>query len=163
MKRKMVAAWKTKTPIYDLVKALTWNSSQEMTDAIWARFAWIQIVLVDYQTAGSPAEQFWDYIDLKLSERREEALEVPLANRPAFESHIFEEALKLHLQTCKPQARRKSSKRLPDWQVSVSRAVEEMEAYTQEDLAGEENDGEGDDEQESPIGGDDIDPSLALP
>ncbi|KAJ6626755.1 hypothetical protein B0H10DRAFT_1941751 [Mycena sp. CBHHK59/15] len=95
MKRKMVAAWKTKTPIYDLVKALTWNSSQEMTDAIWARFAWIQITLVDCQITGSPADQFWDYIDLKLSERREEALEVPLANRPAFESQDVSDSRRL--------------------------------------------------------------------
>jgi hypothetical protein len=37
----MLTGWKAKLPIYDLVKSLTWNSSQEMTDRIWGRFAWV--------------------------------------------------------------------------------------------------------------------------
>ncbi|KAJ7674197.1 hypothetical protein B0H17DRAFT_1208220 [Mycena rosella] len=155
LKRKMNAGWKSKTPIYDLVKALTWNRSQEMTDRIWARFTWLQIYLVDYTDEKSPANLFWDQVDIKLAEHRDAAAELPLDRRPAYESFIFEEALKLHLRLCKPQAKKKSSKNLPSWQVEISRAVEEMEGYTQEDLVDEENEPSG-----QPEGGSALDAVL---
>ncbi|KAJ6614496.1 hypothetical protein B0H10DRAFT_2435952 [Mycena sp. CBHHK59/15] len=139
IKRKMTAGWKTKTPIYDLVKSLTWNSSQEMTDRIWGRFAWIQLALVDYTESAAPVDLFWDDIDTKLAEHREKTAEIPLEGRAAYESFKFEEALKLHLSLCKPRAKKKSSQRLTSWQIEVSKAVEEMDGYTQEDLAEEEN------------------------
>ncbi|KAJ7307885.1 hypothetical protein DFH08DRAFT_823968 [Mycena albidolilacea] len=59
IKHKMTASWKTKMPIYDLIKTLTWNSSQEMMDRIWGHFTWIQLALADYNTAKAPAEGFW--------------------------------------------------------------------------------------------------------
>lgn len=49
----------------------------------------------------------------------------------------FEQALKLHLDLCKPKTKKKSSQRLTSWQVEISKAVEEMDGYTQEDLAEE--------------------------
>jgi hypothetical protein len=101
----MTAGWKTKMPIYDLVKTLAWNSSQEMTDRIWGRFAWIvrilltsllysdesinvlqQLALADYNAAKAPAEGFWDIIDVKLAEHREKTAEIPLEQRAAYES-----------------------------------------------------------------------------
>ncbi|KAJ6548354.1 hypothetical protein B0H19DRAFT_1265188 [Mycena capillaripes] len=116
IKRKMTTGWKAKTPIYDLVKIITWNSSQEMTDRIWGRFAWA-LALVDYTESAAPADLFWDDINTKLAEHREKTAEIPLEGRAAYESlydlllslniHCtevlgrtskFEEALKLHLR-----------------------------------------------------------------
>ncbi|KAJ6632328.1 hypothetical protein B0H10DRAFT_1976977 [Mycena sp. CBHHK59/15] len=133
MKRKMSFAWSSKMTIYDLVKSMAWKSSQEMTDAIWARFAWVQMQLIDYKENG---------------ERRAKALTIEAALRPAFSSYIFEEALKRHLQLCRPSKKRKSSQQLPKWQQDISRAVAEMEAYTVEQLAEEEE--EPQDEHDEP-------------
>ncbi|KAJ6590795.1 hypothetical protein B0H10DRAFT_1961004 [Mycena sp. CBHHK59/15] len=147
LKRRMNAAWKKKTCIYELVKILAWKSTQEMTDEIWARFAWLQMKLVDYQsdrsTTGSKRDEYWDYIDKELADRRDLALE-PLADRSALTSFVFEEALKSHLRHCLATSKnkRKSSTRLPKWQITISRAVTEMDAYSQEELAGEEEDTE---------------------
>jgi hypothetical protein len=38
---------------------------------------------------------------------------------------------------CKPKTKKKSSQRLTSWEVEISKAVEEMDGYTQEDLAEE--------------------------
>ncbi|KAJ7504019.1 hypothetical protein B0H11DRAFT_2222118 [Mycena galericulata] len=103
----------------------------------------VQMKLVDYkeleaQKTANGQEGFWDDIDKQLADRRETALTIPVANRAAFSSFIFEEALKLHLSLCPPRTKRKSSTRLPKWQENISRAIEEMESYTQEELAEEE-------------------------
>lgn len=127
--------------------------------------------LVDYQsdrsTTGSKRDEYWDYIDKELADHRDLALEQPLADRPAFTSlyvpflrtlfgfpiltvltrgctSVFEEALKSHLRHCPATSKnkRKSSTRLPEWQIAISRAVTEMDAYSQEELAGEEEDAE---------------------
>jgi hypothetical protein len=45
---------------------------------------------------------------------------------------------------CRPKSKKKSSHQLPKWQVDISRAVEEMESYTQEELAEEEVEVDGD-------------------
>ncbi|KAJ7476790.1 hypothetical protein FB451DRAFT_1366381 [Mycena latifolia] len=143
----MLAAWNAKACIYDLVKSLAWKSSQEMTDAIWARFAWVQMKLIDYKTGKRKDDEFWDYIDKELSDRRAKTLTLPLQNRAAFSSYIFEEALKNHLQRCKPKKKKKSRTQLPNWQQEISRTVEEMEGYTLEELAEEEElTGEGEEE-----------------
>jgi hypothetical protein len=116
------------------------------------------LALVDYTELGAPVDLFWDDIDTKLAEHREKTAEIPLDRRAAYESlyvfllsltiHCtevlgraskFEEALKLHLRLCQPKAKKKSSQRLTSWQIEVSKAVEEMDGYTQEDLAEEEN------------------------
>ncbi|KAJ7069019.1 hypothetical protein B0H15DRAFT_807272 [Mycena belliarum] len=147
MKRKLIAAWKAKSSIYELVKSLAWKSSQEMTDAIWARFAWVQMKLVDYKAQGGKDEGFWDSIDQELADRRAKALTIPLPDRPAFTSYIFEESLKQHLRLCQRKKKRmKSSTQLPQWQQDISRAVAEMETYTLEQLAEEEVPEEGDGE-----------------
>ncbi|KAJ7622708.1 hypothetical protein B0H17DRAFT_1151596 [Mycena rosella] len=120
----MLSAWNTKMSIYELVKSLAWKSSQEMTDTIWARFAWAQMKLIDYKNNGGKDEGFWDHIDELLAERR---------------ANVFEEALKVHLVHCKPKNKwLKSSTKLPRWQEDISRAVAEMDAYTLEQLAEEE-------------------------
>ncbi|KAJ6584299.1 hypothetical protein B0H10DRAFT_2442834 [Mycena sp. CBHHK59/15] len=137
MKRKMSVAWTGRITIYDLVKSLAWKSSQEMTDAIWARFA-----------ERRKDDGYWDYIDEELAERRTEALTLAPADRPAFSSHIFEEALKAHLLHCRPSKKRKSSQQLPKWQQDISRAIAEMEAYTLEQLAEEEQEQEQDGPEE---------------
>ncbi|KAJ7112255.1 hypothetical protein C8R44DRAFT_741946 [Mycena epipterygia] len=147
----MTTAWASRTTIYDLVKLLAWKSSQEMTDAIWARFAWV-MKLVDYKTEGGKDDGYWDYIDKLLAERRTKALTIQVENRAAFSSFVFEEALKLHMTHCKAKTRR-SSTHLPKWQQDISRAVAEMESYTVEDLAEEElqgNDENEDGETHSP-------------
>ncbi|KAJ6607135.1 hypothetical protein B0H10DRAFT_2073214 [Mycena sp. CBHHK59/15] len=159
LKRKMNTAWKKKTCIYDLVKNMAWKASQEMTDDIWARCAWLQMKLVDYQEqsllTGDKREEYWDHIDKELAERRDLALEQPMDVRAAFTSFVFEEALKAHLRLCPPTVKnkRKSSARLPLWQVAISRAVAEMEAYSQEELADEEEDSGVDGD----VDGDDVD------
>ncbi|KAJ6624577.1 hypothetical protein B0H10DRAFT_2186638 [Mycena sp. CBHHK59/15] len=135
MKRKMSFAWSSKMTIYDLVKSMAWKSSQEMTDAIWARFAGVQMQLIDYKENGSKDDGYWDHIDVELAERCAKALTIEAALRPAFSSYIFEEALKRHLQLCRPSKKRKSSQQLPKWQQDISCAVAEMEAYTVEQLA----------------------------
>ncbi|KAJ7665481.1 hypothetical protein DFH06DRAFT_985633 [Mycena polygramma] len=138
IKRKMANGWKHKTPIYDLVKSLSWNSSQEMTDPMWGRFAWIQLALVDYMESAAAPELFWDDVDTKMADYRDQTAALPLEQRAAQGSIKFEAALRLHLTRCKPKTRKKSSQRLPSWQVEVSRAVAEMDGYTQEDLADED-------------------------
>ncbi|KAJ7494097.1 hypothetical protein FB451DRAFT_1164970 [Mycena latifolia] len=160
LKRKMKGAWPKKTSIYDLVKALAWKSSQEMTDEIWALCAWL-IKLIDYQKktkeTGDKREEFWDFIDKELAERRDTALEVPAVDRAAYSSFIFEAALKEHLRLCPPGSKKKkSSNRLPAWQLAISRAIDEMEGYSQEELAGEENVDDELDPDEDPLnaGGD---------
>ncbi|KAJ6622344.1 hypothetical protein B0H10DRAFT_2014348 [Mycena sp. CBHHK59/15] len=146
IKRKMNAAWKKKTPIYDLVKTLVWKTSQEMTDDIWARCAWLQMKLIDYQEKSKEVgnlkrEEYWDYIDTLLDERRDKVLEMPIAGRAAWSSLVFELALREHLRHCPAVGKKKSSAtRLPPWQLAISHAVNEMDAYSQEELAGEEND-----------------------
>ncbi|KAJ6608565.1 hypothetical protein B0H10DRAFT_2438997 [Mycena sp. CBHHK59/15] len=154
LKRKMWAAWSVQTSIYDLVKTLFWKSSQEMTDAIWARFAWVQMKLVDYKAEGGKEDGYWDYIDKELADRRAKALEFPVEKRAAFSSYVFEEALKAHLLRCKPKQKKKSSTQLPKWQQDISRAVEEMESYTLEDLAEEEDlhEQDPDDDPDAPSG-----------
>ncbi|KAJ7802029.1 hypothetical protein B0H14DRAFT_3782021 [Mycena olivaceomarginata] len=129
MKRKMIALWSSKANIYDVLKALACKSSQEMTDEIWGRVAWL-MKLVDYSAGGQPEKEFWDKIDEMLAEQREKALTIPLEERAAF--------------TGLPKSKKKSSHQLPKWQVDISRAVEEMESYTQEELAEEEVEVDGD-------------------
>ncbi|KAJ7118419.1 hypothetical protein C8R43DRAFT_1137352 [Mycena crocata] len=151
LKRKMRLGWKNKTCIYELVPILAWKSSQEMTDDIWARCAWLQMKLVDYEVLGKH-DEFWDHIDTELANHRERALEQPADQRPAFTSFLFEETLKTHLRLCPATAknRKKSSTRLPAWQVAISRAVIEMEMYSQEELAGEGDDDVDDENNETP-------------
>ncbi|KAJ7798135.1 hypothetical protein B0H14DRAFT_3492887 [Mycena olivaceomarginata] len=144
MKRKMITLWSSKANIYDVLKALACKSSQEMTDEIWGRVAWLQMKLVDYSAGGQPEKEFWDKIDEMLAEQREKALTIPLEERAAFTSFEFSEALKYHLSVCRPKSKKKSSHQLPKWQVDISRAVEEMESYTQEELAEEEVEVDGD-------------------
>ncbi|KAF8207665.1 hypothetical protein K438DRAFT_1961924 [Mycena galopus ATCC 62051] len=147
IKRKMAVGWKAGTSIYDLVKSLAYKASQEMTDAIWGRFAWVQMKLVDYKGSGGKDDGAWDWVDNELVKQREKALAIPLAERAAFASFAFEEALKSHLEICKPKSgKKKSSTRIPQWQLDISRAVAEMESYTVEELAGEEDAEPGDDE-----------------
>ncbi|KAJ6458274.1 hypothetical protein C8R45DRAFT_1221655 [Mycena sanguinolenta] len=146
MKRKMTALWNSKTSIYDVLKVLACKTSQEMTDEIWGRIAWIQMRLADYVAGGKPGKEFWDIIDKMLATKREETLAQPPTHRAAYASFEFSEALKYHLSQCKPKQKRKSSQQLPKWQVDISRAVEEMRSYTQEQLAEEEV--EDDEEQD---------------
>lgn len=113
--------------------------------------------LVDYKTQAGKDDGAWDWVDQQLAKEREKALMVPPEERVAFTSlyvllrtffiigwlasifNVFEEALKSHLQLCKPKkGKNKSSTRIPKWQEDISRAVAEMESYTVEDLAGEE-------------------------
>ncbi|KAJ6517231.1 hypothetical protein C8R47DRAFT_250150 [Mycena vitilis] len=152
IKRKMMNMWNTKATIYDVVKSLACKSSHEMTDAIWARLAWVQLKLVDYKaTSPTPVagqDGFWDDIDKALAERREKSLAMRVEDRAAYSSYIFEEALKMHIETC-PAKRRKSATRLPQWQEDISRAVEEMESYTQDDLADEVPEVDGDDQPDA--------------
>jgi hypothetical protein len=42
------------------------------------------------------------------------------------------------MKLCPTKLKKKSSTRLPKWQEDISRAVREMDAYTQEELAEEE-------------------------
>ncbi|KAJ7323586.1 hypothetical protein DFH08DRAFT_817623 [Mycena albidolilacea] len=87
------------------------------------------LALVDYTESGAPVDLFWDDIDIKLAKHHEKTAEIPK----------FEEALKLHLRLCQPKAKKKSRQCLTSWQIELSKAVEEMDGYTQEDLAEEEN------------------------
>ncbi|KAJ7857332.1 hypothetical protein B0H14DRAFT_2578469 [Mycena olivaceomarginata] len=139
VKRKMVLGWNVKASIYELVKTLAYKSSQEMTDVIWGRTAWVQMKLVDYKTQAGKDDGAWDWVDQQLAKEREKSLMVPLEERAMFTSFVFEEALKSHLQLCKPKkGKNKSSTRIAKWQEDISRAVAEMESYTVEDLAREE-------------------------
>jgi len=150
IKRKMEAAWKTKTSIYVLVKGLAYKSSQEMTDAIWGRLAWVQMKLEDYRNGGKKDLGAWDWVDQQLADRRAKALTVPVEQRAAFVSFAFDEALKSHLQHCKPKSgKKKSGTQIPQWQKDISRAVAEMESYTLEDLAEEDTLQEDDEEQDN--------------
>ncbi|KAJ7676600.1 hypothetical protein DFH06DRAFT_1466071 [Mycena polygramma] len=137
IKRKMSTMWGTKSSIYQVVKSLACKSSQEMTDAIWARMAWVQMKLVDYKAANPGQDGFWDFVDNDLFEYREETLTKPLSERAAHASYVFEESLKFHLMTCPPKRKQKGSQRLPKWQEDISRAIDEMDSYTQDDLAEE--------------------------
>ncbi|KAJ6617272.1 hypothetical protein B0H10DRAFT_2218754 [Mycena sp. CBHHK59/15] len=154
MKRKMANMWHTKSNIYELVNALACKLSQEMTDPIWARFACVQMKLVDYKAKPGPAangqDGFWDYIDKQLAERRETSLTIPVTNRAAYSSYIFEEALKLHMSLCPPKKKQKSSTQLPKWQEDISRAIEEMESYMQDELAEELPEEDGDAQPDAP-------------
>ncbi|KAJ7800037.1 hypothetical protein B0H14DRAFT_2616532 [Mycena olivaceomarginata] len=133
IKRKMASGWNVKASIYELVKTLAYKSSQEMTRS------GDQMKLVDYKTQAGKDDGAWDWVDQQLAKEREKVLMVPLEERAAFTSFVFEEALKSHLQLCKPKkGKNKSSTRIPKWQEDISRAVAEMESYTVEDLAGEE-------------------------
>jgi hypothetical protein len=54
---------------------------------------------------------------------------------------------------CKPKAKKKSSVRVSKWQEDISRAVAEMDSYTQEDLAEEDLDEavEGPSDETAPV------------
>jgi hypothetical protein len=105
----MMVGWKAKTSIYDLVKSLAWKSSQEMTDEIWGRLAWVvriiivilplpaadysmqQMKLVDYSSTapankGGKDDGPWDFVDKELADQREKALTIPVAARAAYSS-----------------------------------------------------------------------------
>ncbi|KAJ7455689.1 hypothetical protein B0H11DRAFT_1926076 [Mycena galericulata] len=105
--------------------------------------------IVSFSTRRNKQQRYWNHIDAELAERRAKALTIEAALRPAFSSYIFEEALKSHLQLCRPSKKRKSSQQLPKWQQDISRAIAEMEAYTVEQLA-EEEEQQQQDEQDEP-------------
>ncbi|RDB16653.1 hypothetical protein Hypma_002344 [Hypsizygus marmoreus] len=145
LKRKMIDYWSKKKDIYTLVKHLSWNSTQEMSDAVWARFAWLQLKLVDYrehvENGQKDDDKFWNSIDDELKSRREMYTDLPLEDeRLSRISFIFEESLATHQTLCPPvkKFRSATAHQIPAWQKEISRVVDEMEQYTQSELANEE-------------------------
>ncbi|KAJ6535404.1 hypothetical protein DFH09DRAFT_1091739 [Mycena vulgaris] len=134
LKRKMSDHANKGSDIAVLGKALVWEHTQEMTDEFWGRFAWLNDV-----------RNFWDTVDEKLAERREEMLGYPAEERDKRTSFLFECSLREHIKKfpIKKGGKRKPGKQIPAWQAAISRAVDEMEGYTMEDLAGEEEPEEG--------------------
>ncbi|KAJ6613215.1 hypothetical protein B0H10DRAFT_1951620 [Mycena sp. CBHHK59/15] len=151
VKRKLSEGWNKKSDIAVLRKTLAWNNTQEMTDEFWGRFAWLQYFLVEYREQGKDDRLFWDEVDKYLAERREAELEYPEVERAARISYIFEELLKAQVKQFprKNRGKLRSGKQMPQWQKAVSRTVEEMDGYTQEELAGEDGGEEEDDNDPS--------------
>ncbi|KAJ7243674.1 hypothetical protein C8J57DRAFT_1083544, partial [Mycena rebaudengoi] len=158
MKRKLHDGWVKKVDITTVCKNLAWNNTQEMTDEIWGRLAWLQFFLDEYRTAGKNERLFWDAVDVFLVDRHAEALTFPEDSRLAMSSILFEECLKEHVKKfpLKAGGRLQPGKQIPVWQKAISCTVEEMDGYTVEDLAGEDGEeGEGGEDN----GG--IDPNTA--
>ncbi|KAJ6621014.1 hypothetical protein B0H10DRAFT_2019637 [Mycena sp. CBHHK59/15] len=155
LKRKLSDDWKKKLDIATLGKSLAWNNTQEMTDEFWVRFAWLQFFIVDYRKEGKHERLFWDVADTFLAERCEQALEYTEEIRADMSSIIFEESLREHVKMMPlKKGKLRSGKQMPAWQKAISRAVEEMERYSLEELAGEDgHDGDDGDDQE-------IDPNM---
>ncbi|KAJ7266784.1 hypothetical protein C8J57DRAFT_1510875 [Mycena rebaudengoi] len=146
MKRKLHDGWVKKVDITTLCKNLAWNNTQEMTDEIWGRLAWLQLFLDEYRTAGKNERLFWDAVDVFLADKRAEALTFPEESRLAMSSILFEECLKEHIKKFPLKAGGKlwAGKQIPAWQKAISCTVEEMDGYTIEDVAGEDSEeGEG--------------------
>ncbi|KAJ6478426.1 hypothetical protein DFH09DRAFT_1341924 [Mycena vulgaris] len=100
-----------------------------------------QFFLIDYRNdPKNDVRNFWDTVDEKLAERREEMLGYPAEERDKRTSFLFECSLREHIKKfpIKKGGKRKPGKQIPAWQAAISRAVDEMEGYTMEDLAGEE-------------------------
>ncbi|KAF8198886.1 hypothetical protein K438DRAFT_1823888, partial [Mycena galopus ATCC 62051] len=149
IKRKLQNGATKKLDIVVLGKNLAWNNTQEMTDEFWGRMAWIQFFLLEHEVNKTKNPRaFWDDVDENLAERREKAQVFPEEERALKAGIIFEEALKAHTQMfpLKRGGKLRAGKQMPEWQRAISRAVAEMEAYTLEDLAGEEDPADGDDQ-----------------
>ncbi|KAJ7104552.1 hypothetical protein C8R43DRAFT_1140989 [Mycena crocata] len=142
IKRKLLDGHTKKLDLVFLGKVLAWNNTQEMTDTFWGRMAWLseQFYLMAYPEGNKNQRGFWDAVDIELAQRREDALEFPEDQRAALSSVIFEESLKTHIKEFPPKkGKPRAGKQLPEWQKTIARAVEEMEMYPQEELAGEES------------------------
>ncbi|KAF8062392.1 hypothetical protein FPV67DRAFT_1508283 [Lyophyllum atratum] len=157
LKRKMTESWAKKKDIYALVKYLSWNSSQEMSDAIWARFAWLQLKLSDYreevEKGAREDDKFWNWIDEELKTLREKNPELLEAERKTRISFVFEQSLIKHRELCPAKTKQKASAshQVPAWQVEISNAVDEMEKYSQADLADEEQNERGGESSGEPV------------
>lgn len=94
--------WSRKLDIYAVVKSLVWNATQEWTEDMWGRWAYIvcfnsgsifwgyasadtmhlqHLMLVDYTEAKKTPTQFWDAIDKALAERRAAYPDLPPDDR----------------------------------------------------------------------------------
>ncbi|KAF7974716.1 hypothetical protein HWV62_11375 [Athelia sp. TMB] len=76
IKRQLVALWKNEKDICLVVKALAKKTKAEPTDAIWGRWAWVQMKLVDFselvKSKKQDEEKFWDWLDAELAGVREQ-------------------------------------------------------------------------------------------
>ncbi|KAF7980222.1 hypothetical protein HWV62_39335 [Athelia sp. TMB] len=154
-KAKLKAAWIAQKTIYAIVKDLSGDHSHEFSDDIWGRWAWIHFKLADFVDVAANTEtkwadkDFWDWLDAELGEIRDKYAdhEPPLA--PAEQarkiSKIFARALEEHTKKF-PAVKKPMSRALPAWQEDLSRAVIEMESYSQGEL-GEAAQGEDSDEE----------------
>ncbi|RDB16650.1 hypothetical protein Hypma_002343 [Hypsizygus marmoreus] len=141
LKRKMIDYWSKKKDIYTLVKHLSWNSTQEMSDAVWARFAWLQLKLVDYrehvENGQKDDDKFWNSIDDELKSRREMYTDLPLEDERLSRISL----VSCHAPDTLPPVKKfrsATAHQIPAWQKEISRVVDEMEQYTQSELANEE-------------------------
>ncbi|KAG6916567.1 hypothetical protein DXG01_006338 [Tephrocybe rancida] len=151
LKRKvMTLSWNKKTDIYKVVKDLSHSATHEMSDAIWARFAWVffhpqQLKLSDYReimgNSDKKDDKFWNWLDKELKALREKYSDLPETERKSRISFAFEQSLIQHKKMCPATKRPRSSPahQIPAWQVEISSAVEEMEGYSQSDLADDDN------------------------
>jgi hypothetical protein len=94
----MASAWGQKKDIYRLLNDLKYKASQEFTDDIWGRWAFVvsppvlydasfltiscqQLKLVDFGELVKEDKQqdknFWDWLDNELAERRERFKDEP--------------------------------------------------------------------------------------
>ncbi|KAJ6469226.1 hypothetical protein DFH09DRAFT_1111232 [Mycena vulgaris] len=146
IKRKLLDGHNKKSDIVALGKSLAWNNTQEMTDEFWGRMAWLRFFLLDFRTKNNNHRGFWDAVDADLAERREQALEFPVEERAQLSSFIFEESLLAHTKEIplKKGGKLRPGKQIPDWQKTIARAIQEMEQYTLEELAGDDEQDLGD-------------------
>ncbi|KAJ7158194.1 hypothetical protein C8R43DRAFT_1124814 [Mycena crocata] len=147
LKRKMSDHAKKGSDIAVLGKALVWDHTQEPSDPFWGRFAWLQFFLLEYSAKpASNARGFWDAVDKALADRREENLTYPAEIQDEKNSFIFEVALQEHTRKypikLKSGNKKRASQQMPPWQLAISRAVNGMEGYTVEQLAGEDEEEE---------------------
>ncbi|KAF9522533.1 hypothetical protein CPB83DRAFT_911284 [Crepidotus variabilis] len=146
IKKKLADGWEKKTDIHVLTKSLTFKGTHEIEEGALARIAWIQLHSIDFNEevleGKKKAVDFWDHIDQKLADLREEYKNEPEADRRAIISVHFTECLNIHQTNCRPLKKFKgaSQSNIPAWQKALSRAIDAMESYTQEELAGEDDD-----------------------
>ncbi|KAF7967502.1 hypothetical protein HWV62_34048 [Athelia sp. TMB] len=150
IKHKLSTHWVAKSDIYTLVKDLRPNGGYESSDEIWGRWAWVHLMFADFSDKIKEPDSkygekdFWDWLDALLAAHREKFSDI---------SDDRERTVKVNRLKFPPKIKPKTG-RLPSWQKAVSKAILEMESYTQDDLAEGPRANEDDDEQDVEVGGD---------
>ncbi|KZP03199.1 hypothetical protein FIBSPDRAFT_969225 [Athelia psychrophila] len=143
LKRQLADLWKKKKDIFVVVSALGKKTRMEPTDAIWGRWAWVQMKLIDFcelvENKQQDDDKFWDWLDSELAALREQYEAEEPVTRAQSINLFFSATLLIHrrLRPAVKTVRSGTRRTIPAWQVAISEVVEDMESYEIQDPDGD--------------------------